>query len=89
MEREFPVIFFDGGHFPEDSPADWVSAGDLQALEVFDASSRLVPNLKYAKAYLRRRLRKEAGGVSPTVSSNRKFADKIPSAGVAKLLTER
>ncbi|KAH7109992.1 hypothetical protein B0J13DRAFT_578406 [Dactylonectria estremocensis] len=64
MEREFPVLYFDGNKFPDGSPADWVRAGDLQDLDVFDASPRLVPNLKFAKNYLRRRIEKEADAAS-------------------------
>ncbi|KAH6960055.1 hypothetical protein BKA56DRAFT_600340 [Ilyonectria sp. MPI-CAGE-AT-0026] len=64
MEREFPVVYFDGNKFPDGSPADWVRAGDLQDLDVFDASPRLVPNLKFAKNYLRRRIEKETDAAS-------------------------
>jgi hypothetical protein len=59
LEREFPVLYFDGNKFPDGSPADWVSAGDLQELDVFRSSLRLVPNLKFARNYLRRREEKE------------------------------
>ncbi|KAH6957559.1 hypothetical protein BKA56DRAFT_601940 [Ilyonectria sp. MPI-CAGE-AT-0026] len=64
MEREFPVIYFDGKKFPDGSPADWVRGGDLQELNVFDTSPRLVPNLTFAKNYLRRRIEKEADATS-------------------------
>lgn len=64
MEREFPVVYFDGNKFPDGSPANWVKSGDLQDLDVFDASPYLVPNLKFAKNYLRRRIEKEADTAS-------------------------
>ncbi|KAH7109554.1 hypothetical protein B0J13DRAFT_663527 [Dactylonectria estremocensis] len=69
-EREFPMIYFDGDKFPEGSPADWVRVGDLQELNVFDALPRLVPNLKSAKNYLRRRIEKEADAASSLVLSD-------------------
>ncbi|KAH7145993.1 hypothetical protein EDB81DRAFT_759322 [Dactylonectria macrodidyma] len=69
MEREFPVLYFDGNKFPDGSPADWVRAGDLQDLDVFDASPRLVPNLKIAKNYLRRRIEKEADAASESATA--------------------
>ncbi|KAH7111915.1 hypothetical protein B0J13DRAFT_576202 [Dactylonectria estremocensis] len=69
MEWEFPVLYFDGNKFPDGSPADWVRAGDLQDLDVFDASPRLVPNLKFAKNYLRRRIEKEADTASESATA--------------------
>ncbi|KAI8650955.1 hypothetical protein NCS57_01431100 [Fusarium keratoplasticum] len=59
MDREFPVLFFDRRDFPEQASAGWVKASDLQELSVFKTSSRLVPNLKFAKKYLRKRLQQE------------------------------
>ncbi|UPL00109.1 hypothetical protein LCI18_011043 [Fusarium solani-melongenae] len=59
MDREFPVLFFDRRDSPEQASAGWVKASDLQELSVFKTSSRLVPNLKYAKKYLRKRLQQE------------------------------
>lgn len=64
LQREFPVVYFDGNKFPDGSPADWVRAEDLQELNVFDASPRLVPNLKFARNYLRRRIEQEAQAAS-------------------------
>ncbi|KAH6874184.1 hypothetical protein B0T10DRAFT_499277 [Thelonectria olida] len=64
MEREFAVIYFGGNKFPDGSPADWVRAGDLQELSVFDASPRLVPNLKFARNFLRKRLEEQADTAS-------------------------
>ncbi|KAH7111365.1 hypothetical protein EDB81DRAFT_703762 [Dactylonectria macrodidyma] len=69
MEREFPVLYFDGNKFPDGSPADWVRAGDLQDLDVFDASPRLVPNVKSAKNYLRRRMEKEADAANESATA--------------------
>ncbi|KAH7119517.1 hypothetical protein B0J13DRAFT_195688 [Dactylonectria estremocensis] len=69
MEREFPVLYFDGNKFPDGSPTDWVRAGDLQDLDVFDAPPRLVPNLKIAKNYLRRRIEKEADAASESATA--------------------
>ncbi|RMJ13495.1 hypothetical protein CDV36_006835 [Fusarium kuroshium] len=60
MDRQFPVLFFDRREFPENASAGWVKASDLQELRVFHTSSRLVPNLKVAKKYLRKRLQQEA-----------------------------
>ncbi|KAJ3459787.1 hypothetical protein MRS44_015860 [Fusarium solani] len=59
MDREFPVLFFDRHDFPEGASSAWVKASDLQELSVFKTSSRLVPNLKFAKKYLRKRLQQE------------------------------
>ncbi|KAI8649373.1 hypothetical protein NCS56_01485400 [Fusarium sp. Ph1] len=59
MDREFPVLFFDRRDFPEQASAAWIKASDLQELNVFKTSSRLVPNLKFAKKYLRKRLQQE------------------------------
>ncbi|RSL58701.1 hypothetical protein CEP54_007617 [Fusarium duplospermum] len=59
MDRQFPVLFFDRRDFPEGASAGWVKASDLQELRVFHTSSRLVPNLKVAKKYLRNRLQQE------------------------------
>ncbi|EEU41763.1 uncharacterized protein NECHADRAFT_102169 [Fusarium vanettenii 77-13-4] len=59
MDREFPILFFDRRDFPEQASAGWVKASDLQELSVFKSSSRLVPNLKFAKKYLRKRLQQE------------------------------
>lgn len=75
MEREFPVLFFDRRDFPGEASAGWVKAGDLQELKVFHTSSRLVPNLKFAKKYLRKRLQQEADCVdeSSSTSSRGKF----------------
>ncbi|KAM5341916.1 hypothetical protein ACJ41O_014947 [Fusarium nematophilum] len=66
MEREFAVMYFDGKKFPQGSPADWVRARDLQELNVPTASSRLVPNLKFAKKYLRRRMEEADASESST-----------------------
>ncbi|KAL2672837.1 hypothetical protein Neosp_013553 [[Neocosmospora] mangrovei] len=60
LDREFPVLFFDRRDFPEQASSGWVKASDLQELSVFKTSSRLVPNLKFAKKYLRKRLQQEA-----------------------------
>lgn len=59
LEREFPVLYFNRNKFPDGSPADWVSAGDLQELDMFHSSLCLMPNLKFARNYLRRREEKE------------------------------
>ncbi|KAH7243863.1 hypothetical protein B0J15DRAFT_363145, partial [Fusarium solani] len=55
MERKFPEIYFDGFKFPEESTVGWVGVGDLQAFNVFDSSSSLIPNLESARSYIRKR----------------------------------
>ncbi|KAM6506780.1 hypothetical protein FALCPG4_018609 [Fusarium falciforme] len=55
MERRFPAIFFDGSKFPEESAVGWVAAVDIQVFDVFDSPSKLIPNLKSAQDFIRRR----------------------------------
>ncbi|KAL5592257.1 hypothetical protein FOBRF1_013283 [Fusarium oxysporum] len=49
MEREFPVMYFDGQDFPAKSAVGWVSARDLRQ---FDANNKnsLVPHLTYGRS---------------------------------------
>ncbi|KAJ3522058.1 hypothetical protein NM208_g13020 [Fusarium decemcellulare] len=57
-------MYFDRKEFPNGSPVDWVRGRDLQDVDVFDASPRLVPNLKFARNYLRERIERETSARS-------------------------
>lgn len=78
MDREFPVLFFDRRDFPEQASAGWVKAIDLQELNVFKTSSRLVPNLKFAKKYLRKRLQQETEVVDEDYEDSWASSGEIP-----------
>ncbi|KAI5456254.1 hypothetical protein BGZ63DRAFT_397097 [Mariannaea sp. PMI_226] len=52
MEREFPVMYFDGQDFPAKSAVGWVSARDLRQ---FDANNKnsLVPHIQSVRKFLK------------------------------------
>ncbi|KAK2468212.1 hypothetical protein H9L39_19858 [Fusarium oxysporum f. sp. albedinis] len=57
MEREFPVMYFDGQDFPAKSAVGWVSARDLRQ---FDANNKnsLVPHIRSVRKFLKTRAEK-------------------------------
>ncbi|KAM5349358.1 hypothetical protein ACJ41O_005863 [Fusarium nematophilum] len=79
MQRRFPAIYFDGFDFPEESSVGWACAGDLQAVNVFDSSLSLIPNLKAARDFIRRRLRAKADPSGPPTLSTGRYESPSPS----------
>ncbi|KAJ3550307.1 hypothetical protein NM208_g30 [Fusarium decemcellulare] len=78
-KRKFPVLFFNGGKFPDRNTAAWVSARNLQAFNVFHATSGLVPHLKSAQNYVRRRLAaKERVSPAPSSDMTHEVLNKLP-----------
>ncbi|KAM0425801.1 hypothetical protein ACHAPT_009052 [Fusarium lateritium] len=68
-EREFPAIYFEGSKFPVKSPVGWVAAKDLRKLDVFTATSALVPQIQMVRKFLKKREADEAsksGGKGPS-----------------------
>jgi hypothetical protein len=59
MEREFPVMYFDGQDFPAKSDVGWVSARDLRQ---FDANNKnsLVPHIRSVRKFLETRAGKRS-----------------------------
>ncbi|KAI8417327.1 hypothetical protein FOFC_03640 [Fusarium oxysporum] len=59
MEREFPVMYFDGQDFPAKSAVGWVSARDLRQ---FDANNKnsLVPHIRSVRKFLKTRAEKRS-----------------------------
>ncbi|EGU88227.1 hypothetical protein FOXB_01255 [Fusarium oxysporum f. sp. conglutinans Fo5176] len=59
MEREFPVMYFDGQDFPAQSAVGWVSARDLRQ---FDANNKnsLIPHIRSVRKFLKTRAEKRS-----------------------------
>ncbi|KAG7424908.1 hypothetical protein Forpi1262_v013770 [Fusarium oxysporum f. sp. raphani] len=59
IEREFPVMYFDGQDFPAKSAVGWVSARDLRQ---FDANNKnsLVPHIRSVRKFLKTRAEKRS-----------------------------
>ncbi|SCO92555.1 uncharacterized protein FRV6_16683 [Fusarium oxysporum] len=59
MQREFPVMYFDGQDFPAKSAVGWVSARDLRQ---FDANNKnsLVPHIRSVRKFLKTRAEKRS-----------------------------
>ncbi|KAF4468524.1 hypothetical protein FALBO_4579 [Fusarium albosuccineum] len=57
-------MYFDRKEFPNGSPVDWVRGRDLRDVNVFEASPHLVPNLKFARNYIRERIERETSASS-------------------------
>ncbi|KAF5008666.1 hypothetical protein FDECE_5078 [Fusarium decemcellulare] len=70
-------MYFDRKEFPNGSPVDWVRGRDLRDVNVFDASPRLVPNLKFARNYIRERMERET-----SASSLDNFQRKTPNCAL-------
>ncbi|KAJ4328992.1 hypothetical protein N0V84_000564 [Fusarium piperis] len=60
-EREFPVIYFEGRKFPEESPGGWVAAKDLRKFDVAAATSHLVPQIEMVRGFLKERAANREG----------------------------
>lgn len=59
-QRQFPVVYFDATGFPSKDAAGWVGTGDLQELDLSDASGCLEPYLSLAKDFVAKRRGKTA-----------------------------
>ncbi|KAG7403209.1 hypothetical protein Forpe1208_v016535 [Fusarium oxysporum f. sp. rapae] len=59
MEREFPVMYFDGQDFPAKSAVGWVSARDLRQFDVNNKNS-LVPHIRSVRKFLKTRAEKRS-----------------------------
>ncbi|KAJ4171547.1 hypothetical protein NW754_013315 [Fusarium falciforme] len=55
-QRQFPVVYFDATGFPSKDAAGWVGTGDLQELDLSDASASLEPHFLLAKDFVAKRL---------------------------------
>lgn len=54
--RQFPVMFFDDSlEFPSESQPGWLSAHDLEILDIESAVASDVPSIRSVRAYLRAR----------------------------------
>ncbi|KAH7189928.1 hypothetical protein DER44DRAFT_121668 [Fusarium oxysporum] len=59
MEREFPVMYFDGQDFPAKSAVGWVSARDLRQFDVNNNNS-LVSHIRSVRKFLKTRAEKRS-----------------------------
>ncbi|EXK79863.1 hypothetical protein FOQG_15588 [Fusarium oxysporum f. sp. raphani 54005] len=59
MEREFPVMYFDGQDFPSKSAVGWVSARDLRQFDAKNKNS-LVPHIRSVRKFLKTRAEKRS-----------------------------
>ncbi|RSL47248.1 hypothetical protein CEP54_013483 [Fusarium duplospermum] len=55
-QRQFPVVYFDATAFPSKDAAGWVGTGDLQELDLSDASPSLEPHFSLARDFVAKRL---------------------------------
>lgn len=54
-QRQFPVVYFDATAFPSKGAAGWVGTGDLQELDLSDASVCLEPHFSKARDFVAKR----------------------------------
>ncbi|KAL6365863.1 hypothetical protein LRP88_00442 [Fusarium phalaenopsidis] len=81
-QRQFPVIYFDATGFPSKDAAGWVGTGDLQELDLSDASSCLEPHFSLARDFVAKRLGTTAAckSLSPLAIPNTEADPKTQSS---------